>query len=61
MSTEYDQVREKIRNFSTEASTSTKKEAKPLMADPSKPLDRPERVENEYIAAWKEKEKVYSG
>ncbi|WP_277679094.1 hypothetical protein [Gracilibacillus dipsosauri] len=56
MSTEYDQLREKIRNISTEAPTSTKKAAKQLMGDP---LKSPEGVENGYIAAWKEKEKFY--
>jgi hypothetical protein len=34
MSTEYDQLREKIRNISTEAPTSTKKAAERLMGDP---------------------------
>lgn len=59
MSTEYDQLREKIRNISTEAPTSTKKADKRLMGDPLKSSESLGRVENEYIAAWKEKEKFY--
>jgi hypothetical protein len=59
MSTEYDQLREKIRNISTEAPTSTKKAANRLIGDPIKSSESPEGVENGYIAALKEKEKFY--
>jgi hypothetical protein len=59
MSTEYDQLRDKIRSMSTETQTSTTKAAEQLKGDPFKSLERPEGVENGYIAAWKEREKFY--
>lgn len=62
MNNEYDEeLRKKIRNISIEAPSSSTGAAKALSGDDDAfaPKKRPERVENGYIAAWKEKERFY--